>query len=244
MRILISLAMASTLVACSPQARWGTRAEYASDYRGYVLRKITDDPKDEARYLLRDPITQKKIRCAEELEPALDASRRTLTSVAHNENAVTVSTLSLFPLTGVGAGLGIGGQSIARQADWVYWIAASPFSRTLYKEGLMAFEEKRYAEAARVFERVLAKEQEHFFFGGKPLQKYGSRAHYYLALAYEQEHRRDEAAIAFSEFIERSWLRDAEAYDVAEKRLASIDASMLPPCRSREPVTFAWPAPR
>jgi hypothetical protein len=44
-------------------------------------------------------------------------------------------------------------------------------------------------------------------------------------------------------FVERAQVRDEAAYRQAEERLSSLDPAALPGCRSRAPVTFAWPPP-
>ncbi|MFT3770382.1 MAG: tetratricopeptide repeat protein [Minicystis sp.] len=224
-------------LGCTPAGTWGNEARYAPDFRGYVIAR---SPDSRARILLENPITEKKIRCREDLEPYFTPVAGEIATRVHDENMALAGTLPptmtvMFPLAGTGVLLAMVEGELLAPSEGLHLLMRSPGRDSLYERGQRAFTEKRFAEAERLFERALAKPH-----GDVDTQ----RSTYFLGILYEQEGRRQDAAHAYRRFIERAEVRDEKAYDEAEKHLMALDPAAFKPCRSQEPLTFTWPAPR
>lgn len=230
-------------LGCTPAGTWGNEARYAPDFRGYVIAR---SPESSARILLKNPLTEKKLRCREELEPYLVPITREAATTKHDENVALKATLPagttvLFPVAGTGVLLGGLATDLLVLPEGLYWLMRSPGRDTLYDRGKHAFDEKRFAEAERLFERALARSEGSF---ASPGSAESQRATYFLGILYERDGRPRDAVRAYRQFIERADVRDEKAYDEAEKHLTALEPAALAPCRSQEPLTFTWPAPR
>ena len=109
-------------------------------------------------------------------------------------------------------------------------IASHPTADEIYEEALEDFERKRYEQAARKLELAIVKDSE--------LGRY-TLAFHYLGIAYAQMGKHDRARAALRAFVERSLVRDANAYRKSERWLRYLGAS-LESCRSTAPVPLSW----
>ena len=235
-------ALAAVVAGCTPQGTWGNHAIYAPDLREYVLEA---SPGSRSVMALVNPITGKKIRCREDLDRYLPAITRSLATGVHDLNMVPAvgipAILVTAPLAVPGGVLIYAGGVIgAGPAELFYRALESPAPDALYEKGTQAFEQHRDAEAELLFERALLKSLEPASGGTGPDVM---RAGYFLGILYERAGRPRDAGRAFKMFVERAQVRDEAAYRQAEERLVSLDPAALPACRSRAPVTFAWPPP-
>ena len=252
-RALLSLLV--TLAGCTPETRWGQTAVYAPDLRAYVIARA--DPPTLApampvgelelsrRIVLTNPITGTKIRCREELSRYLiPISREAATALADENTAleVTLPVVMTMPTSWPGALLLADvAAPLSAFPQTLRAALSAPSARSLYADGKRALEARRYAEAEALFERALAKSNGpfHASSGDGP-----ERASYYLGALYQIDGRQRDAERAYLRFIQRADVRDARAYDDAERRLALIDSAALAPCRSQAPIRFAWPRQR
>lgn len=246
---LCGAAILASSIGCTPAGTWGNEARYAPDFRGYVIER---SPASSAKLLLESPINAKKLRCREDLEPYLTPITRERATRMHDENMALAATLPpamtvMLPLGGSGLLFGMAGTELLAPPEGLYRLMRSPGPDTLYDRGKRAFDEERFAEAERLFERALAREHsppiEGGLFDSRPSVE-TQRATYFLGVLYEKDGRPRDAARAYRQFIERAEVRDEKAYDDAEKRLAAIEPTAMAPCRSQAPITFTWPAPR
>jgi hypothetical protein len=236
-------ALLASSTGCTPAGTFGTEARYAPDVRGYVVAR---SPASSARLLLKNPVTARKMRCREELDPYLVPITREAATRMHDQKVALTTTLPatlllMLPVAGAGSVFDMAGAVVQGPPEGLSWLMGSPGRETLYRRGKRALDEERFTEAERLFERALARP-----FG--PFDSRGSaetqRSTYFLGLLYERHGRPGDAARAYRQFVERAEVRDEEAYEHAERRLSALDPAALAPCRSQEPVTFAWPAPR
>ncbi len=99
---VVAIALLAGLSGCSAAGRYGSEARYAPSYRGYVLAPDngTQDPaRDDPVMLLRDPITERKIRCREDLERWIRHYRTKAQDDIHDENCSIASPLLMEPAT-------------------------------------------------------------------------------------------------------------------------------------------------
>lgn len=250
-RALLLAALLAASSGCTPTARWGDEARYAPDVRGYVIARPgpprlvgtpaqLGDADVTHRILLRDPITGEKLRCREQLDPYLVPITREAATVLHDERAALTITLPVamaMPTTWAGSIFSTYiGSPLMTPSLGLRALMSSPSADALYGRGKRAFDEKRFADAEGLLERALAK--------GWDQHGEAQRSAYLLGRLYEQDGRPGEASRALRAFVARSDVRDAEAYDDAERRLTALDPAALPPCRSQAPLAFVWPRPR
>jgi hypothetical protein len=223
-------------LGCTPAGLYGNEARYAPDQRGYVVARSLGS---EDRLVLSNPITGKKIRCREQLEPYFAAVTRETATRMHDENVAAIAALPesllLLPVGLIGGVLVVGHDVFLAPPQALNRLMSSPSADSLYESGKRAFDEKRFSEAELLFERALGKR------GANPNVQ---RSSYFLGILYEREGRSRDAVRAYVEFIERAVVRDEKAYAEAEEHLAALEPKALAPCRSQETLTFAWPAPR
>jgi hypothetical protein len=215
---------------CSAPGLYGHEARYAPSYRSYALAEDngTDDPDrdDESTVVLRDPISERKIRCREELERWMVHYRRKVLDDVHDENWAIASPIIMLPASLV-AGLGVDVAAIGiGVAEIPFNIARSEDEHSIYERGVEAFARDDWAEATRLLELGLVK-------GRRGLSTY------YLGIAYANMGRTDDAVYALTAFVERSLVQEVTAYRNAERWLGYLDAP-VEPCRSTEPVKIHW----
>lgn len=218
-------------VACSPADRYGSQVRYAPSFRAYVLAADSgsDDPPTEDAIVLRDPITQRKIRCREHLDKWADAYRQDAIDRLHDEAWEIASPILMAPATVVAAlALDVLMVSVSF-AELPYQMARSEDGTSLHEKAEEAFARDRWVEAARLFELALVRD------GGLST----GLATYYVGIAYANQGRSDEAREALTAFVERSLAMEVTAYRNAERWLRWLDAP-IEPCASQEPLEIAW----
>ena len=89
-RALCLMALLAPSIGCTPAGLWGNEARYAPDFRGYVVARSPDSA---AVFLPRNPITGKKIRCREQLEPYFAAATRETVTAMHDERVAVSTTM-------------------------------------------------------------------------------------------------------------------------------------------------------
>lgn len=229
-RYVCSFALA-VLVGCSPADRYGSQIRYAPSFRAYVLAPETgsDDPVTEDAIVLRDPITQQKIRCREHLEKWVDAYRRDAHDRLHDEAWEIASPIVMAPATVVAAAaLDVLMISIS-VAELPYQIARSEDGAGVYERAETAFAAERWGEAARLFELALVRDD----------ALSTGLATYYVGIAYANQGRADEARLALTAFVERALVMEVTAYRNAERWLRWLDAP-IETCVSQEPLEVVW----
>lgn len=228
-RCMLAVVALSTVFGCSAADRYGSEARYAPSYRAYVIAPDngSDDPaKDDATIVLRDPITDRKIRCREDLERWIDRHRDKAKDDIHDENWGIASPLIMLPFTLVAAlGLDVAAIGMA-YAEMPYQIARSDDPFTIYERGEEAFAADDWEEAIDQLELSLVKGQ----YGLAP---------YYLGIAYANTGEWDEAVEALTAFVERALVQEVTAYRNAERWLRYLDEPM-PACKSQKPIKIRW----
>lgn len=234
----IALVLLLTATGCgTAPATFGTRARFSPAFNGYVMAADSgsDDPDSRAKVLLlRDPLTGKKLRCRENViewrelheDLAVDRVRDDNAAVAA---AVTAGTL-FAPLLVVQP---VGGLVMAEAlltTSMLYEDFRSENATRLLARGIALHRRKRYPQAARMIERALAKD------GTVGVL---DKAYLFLGLSYHEQGIRDRARVALQMFLERSAVRDVDAYRSAESALRDLDVAQLP-CGSTEPVDLHW----
>ncbi len=235
-RALFAPALAVALAGCAPQGRWGNEARYAPDLHGYVIARALES--DDCLVLV-SPVTRKKLRCREDVEPLLAPLTRAAGNAVGDfsvglEVAAPV-TVGMLPLAASGLLLSLPGAMLGAVPDIAYEVASSPGAKTLYERGRTAYAMDREGQAERLLELAALKA------AGADPKDHVVRADYLLGILYQREGRPRDAARAFQAFVERALFRDEAAYADAEARLQALDPGALRPCRSRAPITFSWP---
>lgn len=246
-RVLLLVIASLWAVACGPATRFGDRARYAPDYRGYVI----GDPDHRNLFVgevivLRDPITQRKIRCREDVLARLPRATESLSRYAEEDNALAGSMLGLVPISTAGTTFMIAGSGLIGIAGLPARAAASRASTDLVKDAVKAMNRRDYAAAASLLERALARdERAHDLLDGSSsdFSRTQSPALHYLGLSYAALGRSREAIIALTEFVETSSRRDEKAYALSERWLAAL-GQPAKPCASQEDVPIRWPGAR
>jgi hypothetical protein len=240
--LIVAVALFVTgCAAATPESKYGHTAAYSPVYRAYVLTKAdlskgaagsaSPGPGGPEVLLLRDPLTDDKIRCREQLVGWLDAQARATDTEVRSNYDMNRSLVIMGPFTLATAAVlmpvvVLGGLSLTP-----HLIADYPSEHTYYEQGARAFAAGRYGEARQALETSISLDA--LFRGRK------AYALYYLGLAYEQEHQEELARRAFVAFVRRAMVADATAYSEAEARLARLGAE-VPGCESTAPVTLSW----
>lgn len=236
LRLLTGIALLATSACTSAPEVYGTHARYSPAYQGYVMAKDggSDDPAEgETVLLLRDPVTGDKLRCHEEVLEWRELHEDLAVDQAHDDNVATgvgITTGLVFgPLIAMQP---VGALVLAESmltADMLYGDLASDDAPELLAAGIQLYKRKRFAQASVVIERALGKGPVGVF----------DKAYLYLGLAYREQKKLDRARLALGLFIDRSSVRDVNAYREAEKALAELGVASTG-CESREPVELYW----
>jgi tetratricopeptide (TPR) repeat protein len=242
-RSLACAAIALSANGCGPStpfARYGGTARYSAHHRGYVitLGDLADAPSPLAQsLLLRDPLTDNKIRCREQLLVWLPAQARATDTLVRSEYDLNRSLVVMLPFTVIGSApltsaliIAGAGLPFILVAEVPHFVADYPSASSLYRDGASAFRAGRYDEARKALETSIALD---------PARGRGSYALSYLGYAYEQMHEDELAREALTAFVERASVANAAAYQVAEDRLARLGGA-LPACASTDAVPVAW----
>jgi tetratricopeptide (TPR) repeat protein len=229
--VLFGLAVAAA--GCgTPEMRYGHTARYSPYHRGYVVTRADlthAPPSSMAVLVLRDPLTDDKIRCREQLLPWLGGQGRATDATVRVENDVERSAFVLLPLSIVAsAGLMVGVVAIAPG------LIAAPSETAYYEKGVAAFQAGRYDDASNALETALMMAPLAAGFRGR------AYVLYYLGFAYEQERRDDLARRTLAAFVERAGVANERAYQDAEERLVRLGGALPSKCESTEPVSFVW----
>lgn len=221
----------SLLTACAPLARerYGA-ARYAPERRSYVVGSGADT------VLLRDPLTDTKIRCRErlvEVAPALASAAEERLRDRHHD---AVSRAALLPLSAPGYALAYAGMGLVAVSILPGMAAGPPTRRALYEQAGKAFTARRYADAAALYEQALSRRS-------AALDDTSPRLYdtiiYYLAASLEQTGEHDRARDAYRAFVDRGTEENEEAYRYAEAALIRLRAP-VPACASQEPLEMPW----
>ncbi len=233
LRLLVVWSLALATVGCNPEERFGSHLRYAPSYRAYVLAPPTgsDEPPDEESVMvLVDPITERKIRCREELAKWSEPYRRHAADVAHDEGWEIASPFLVAPATVVAAAaFDVLLLSVAF-VELPYQLARADEGIVSYERGLDAFERAAWDDAATAFELAMVKD--------RTLATHGL-GRYYAGIAYANLGRSDEAREALAAFVERALVREITAYRAAERWLRYLDEP-LERCASQEPLPIVW----
>ncbi len=232
------------LAACAPTARakLGNVAHYAPAYHGYVIgneQSAERSPSNEL-LLLRDPVTERKIRCREELERAAPVLAEVLEARVHDDYWASASPLIMLPVTVVGesisyAGLGLVAIAAAPSAPFL-----SPNRRTLYLKAREAYMAHRYDEARELFQAVVAYADYTGSEADATSRTLADISLYYLGLSDEQIGNQGRAKLAFRRLLEHASWHNEQAYGDAEARLLRLGEKPLSHCRSQEDFAFPW----
>src|SRR5262245_26231219 len=147
----VFIALGAAGIVClgcgSAPGRYGSEARYSPAYRGYVVAH-PDASVDETLFLI-DPLTQKKIRCREQLEPWLRMYAEEEPTKIDDENLGLKSLLLMFPATAVAATAFDVAAPFAALAMTPYFIGKSESADTLFKNAMVSFRDEDYS-AARI----------------------------------------------------------------------------------------------
>ncbi len=236
LRLLLALALAATGCATAPEV-YGKQARYSPAFQGYVMAEEggSDDPDEgDTVLLLRDPLTGDKLHCREDVLQWRELHEDLAVDQVHDENVATgvgITTGVVFaPLLAVQP---VGGLVLAEAmvtADMLYADFASANASELLATGISLFKRKRFAQASVVIERALAKD---------PMVGVGDKGYLYLGLAYREQKKFNRARLALELFIDRSSVRDVNAYRDATKNLRELGVASAG-CESLEPVELYW----
>ncbi len=237
-RVGISLiALTGGLGCATAPGTFGTSARFSPAFQGYVMAThdgSDDPPQGETVLLLRDPLTGSKIRCEEDAAHWRELHEDVATDHIEDENAATaviVTTSAIFgPLVAMHP---VGALLLAESmitADMMLNELSSDDAPELLAQGIILQRRKRWSQSAAVIERALAKDAAVGML---------DKAYFYLGVAYRELGRTERAKLAFELFIERSAVRDVEAYREAERSLVELGA-LFTPCERAESVPLHW----
>lgn len=231
------IALAPGLGCATAPETFGTSARFSPAFQGYVMAPndgSDDPPAGETVLLLRDPLTGAKIRCQEDAAAWRELHEDVATDHVQDENAAVatiVTTSAIFgPLVAMQP---VGALLLAESmitADMMFGELNSDDATELLAQGIVLQRRKRWAQSATVIERALAKD---------PAVGLFDKAYFYLGVAYRELERTDRAKLAFEIFVERSAVRDVDAYREAERSLVDLGA-LFTPCENAEPVALHW----
>ena len=251
------VAALAVVSGCTPETRWGHEAVFAPDLRAYVIARA--EPPTLApllvvgrldvtrRIVVVNPITGEKIRCREELGPALGVvTREAATALADDKSGVevTLPVAMTMPTTWAGALLVPDVATTLMILPFgLRGLLSAPGADSHYADGKRALAAKRYPEAERLFERALARSRSRFgtkigdgrgaereLLPRRPLRARWPAFGRGARLSARHRARRRPATRALT-----TTPSDASP--------ASIPAR-LRPCRSQAPLTVDWPRPR
>lgn len=236
LRLLLGLvALGSSACASAPEV-YGKEARFSPAYQSYVMAREggSDDPGEgQTVLLLRDPVTGDKLRCREDVMEWRELHEDLAVDYAHDDNVATgvgITTGLVFgPLVAMQP---VGALVLAESmltADLMYDDLASDNAAELLAAGIQLFKRKRFAQASVVIERAL----------GKGAVGVYDKAYLYLGLSYREQKKLDRARLALELFIDRSSVRDVNAYREAEKALRELGVASTG-CESTEPVELYW----
>jgi tetratricopeptide (TPR) repeat protein len=242
-QVLLLAAVAVWMVACAPATRFGDKARYAPEYRGYIVGDPDHgNPLIGEVALLRDPITGRKLRCREEVVARLPRAAESLARYAREDNATAESALGLYPLFGTGVVLVLLGNGLALTAELPAQVSASRSSTNLVRDAVKEMDRRDYAAAALLLERALARdERPHGAFdtSSTDFSRTRSPALHHLGLSYAALGRSRQAIVALDEFVETSSRRDEKAYALSERWLSALGRKPKT-CASQEDVPIRW----
>lgn len=220
-------------IACTPAARWGTRAFYSPAHRGYVIAAEAPDDRPAAwtqTIVLTDPLEGDKLVCREEVERFLDARAKAASDEVTRENVTLAMAIGLLPVTSVGVlGLSVAGLS----SGYVLGPGrlAAPDAEGRYHEGMDALREKRWRAVRQKLEEALS--------GSEEIRR-TTKALFQLGRAYEETGEPAMAARSYRAFVRRAWIPAEAEYMRAEAYLADLGEDP-PECASRDELEVVWP---
>jgi tetratricopeptide (TPR) repeat protein len=236
LRLMAGIALLATSACASAPEVYGSHARFSPAFQGYVMAKDggSDDPGEgDTVLLLRDPVTGDKLQCREDVLEWRELHEDLAVDQNHDDNVATgvgIATGLVFgPLIAMQP---VGALVLAESmltADMLYGDLSSDNAAELLAAGIQLYKRKRFAQASVVIERALGK---------GPVGVY-DKAYLYLGLSYREQKKVDRARLAFELFIERSSVRDVQAYRDAEKNLRELGVASVP-CESIEPVELYW----
>ena len=235
---LSGLALSCALSACaSAPSVYGHTARYSPAFHGYVMAQKdgSDDPSPEQPVLLlRNPLTGDKLRCRDEVVRWRELHEDLAEDLIADENAAVAAlatTTALFaPLVAV---YPVGALVLAEAeltAESLYADLGSADGHELLARGVALYRRTRYVQAIPILERALAKDASVGVW---------DEAFLYLGLAYQQTGQTDRALLALGAFVDRSGVRDVDAYRTAEAALTEL-GELRPVCSSTDPVELHW----
>lgn len=234
---LICIAACAQIGCGSAPAAFGKAARFSPAYQGYVMAPAngSDDPGvDETVLLLRDPLTGNKLRCQEDVKEWRELHEDIAVDRVHDDNvalAVGISTGAFFgPLIAMAP---VGGLLMAEAllvTQELYDAFRADNATEMLATGIALHNRKRFAQSTMVIERALAKDGAVGLF---------DKAYYYLGLNYLELGKQDRAKLALNMFIERSAVRDVDAYRKAEAELSKLGEARRA-CESTEPIELYW----
>jgi tetratricopeptide (TPR) repeat protein len=220
----------------TPRESYGRHARYSPAFRGYVMapESGSDDPSvGDTVVVLRNPLTDGKLRCREEVDEWRAINEDYAADLLHDEHAAIasgVTAVSIFAPLMVLQPLGSLGVAASASTDGlIYEGLKTDDAYTLLTRGVELYRRARYAQAASELERALSK--------SSAIGVY-SKAYYFLGHAYAKLGKADRARLTLGLFVERSVVRDVNAYRKAEATLADLGL-WYAPC-SRRPVKIHW----
>jgi tetratricopeptide (TPR) repeat protein len=229
-------AIGATGCASAPGV-YGNSARYSPAFHGYVMAENdgSDDPSVEATVLLlRDPLTGSKLSCRDEVLEWRELYEDVADDAVQDANAATATlitaTAAFAPLVAMEP---VGALVLAESmlaSGWMFDELRSENATELLARGIVLYRRKRFAQAATVIERALAKD------GTVGIL---DKAYLYLGLSYSELGNDKRARVALAQFKERSAVRDVQAYREADSALNKLGGASSR-CSSTEPVDLHW----
>jgi tetratricopeptide (TPR) repeat protein len=230
---LAALAAVCLTYGCaSAESRFGHEARYVPAYRGYVVAH--PDANVQGTLFLLDPVTQKKIRCREELEPWLRMVSDEEPERIRDENAQVRSLLLMLPATTVVAAAIDVAAPFYMLSQLPYRASKSASADSLFERAVLSFRDEDFADARVSLENALYRD---------PISARANLTLLYLGMTYEKEDKHDMAARTYEAFVTQATAADESAYDNAEHRFERLRGAPLASCRSQEPVRIHWRKP-
>jgi tetratricopeptide (TPR) repeat protein len=235
-RIGLPFVFALTGCATAP-GTFGHSARFSPAFHGYVMAPNdgSDDPaKGETVLLLRDPLTGEKLRCEADVVAWRELHEDLASDLVEDENAAVatlVTTSAVFaPLAALAPAGALVMVEATLTAEMMYDDLRSADATELLARGIALHRRKRFARAAELIERALAKD---------PRVGVDDKALLYLGLAYRELGREERARTALTLFVERAAVRDVDAYREAERALDELGWARED-CAARGAVELHW----
>lgn len=232
----LSFVLALTGCATAP-GTFGHTARFSPAFHGYVMAANdgSDDPaRGETVLLLRDPLTGEKLRCEAEVMAWRELHEDLAADLVADENAAVAALVTTSAVFGPLAALHPVGALVLAEAtmtaDMIYDDLRSEDAPELFAKGIVLHRRKRFARAAELIERALAKD---------PRVGIDDKALLYLGLAYRELGREERARTALMLFLERAAVRDVDAYREAERALDELGWAHED-CAARGAVELHW----